>query len=150
LLLRDVVADRAPIAIREGRELELAAEVSRFVVLGNRQALFSALANIVDNAIRAEPADGTISVTLRADGQVLVSDHGSGIALENRTHAFEPFWRGVSTQGGAGLGLAIVKEIADRHDIGVDVIDTEGGGATFRLHFPLDRPTKTTPVSQGQ
>jgi signal transduction histidine kinase len=140
-LLRDVVADRAPIAIREARELEFAADVPAFIVSGNRQALFSAFANIVDNAIRAEPAGGTIIVTLRADGQVLVSDHGSGIAVENRTHIFEPFWRGASTQGGAGLGLAIVKEIADRHRVALDIIDTKGGGATFRLRFPLDQAT---------
>jgi signal transduction histidine kinase len=140
-LLRDVVADRAPIAIREVRELEFASDVPAFIVSGNRQALFSAFANIVDNAIRAEPAGGTITVMLRVDGQVLVSDHGSGIAVENRTHIFEPFWRGTSTQSGAGLGLAIVKEIADRHRVGLDIIETKGGGATFRLRFPLDQGT---------
>jgi signal transduction histidine kinase len=147
-LLRDVVADRAPIAIREARELELAADVPALVVLGDRQALFSAFANIVDNALRAEPAGGTVCVTLRGDGQVLVSDHGPGIAAENRTRVFEPFWRGTTTPegaglraslGGAGLGLAIVKEIADRHGVGLDIIDTKGGGATFRLRFPPGR-----------
>jgi signal transduction histidine kinase len=146
-LLREVVADRAPLAIREGRELEFSTDVPAFGVLGNRQALFSALANIVDNAIRAEPAGGVISVTLKAGGQVSVSDHGPGIAIENRTHVFEPFWRGTSTQVGAGLGLAIVKEIFDRHHVRVDIVDTEGGGAMFRLFFSLDRTTKTTPVS---
>jgi signal transduction histidine kinase len=149
-LLRDVVADRAPIAIREGRELEFAAEPAAFVALGNRQALFSAFANILDNAVRAEPPGGTILVTLGADGQVLVSDHGSGIAVENRTHIFEPFWRGISTPCGAGLGLAIVKEIADRHGIRLDIIETIGGGATFRLLFPRDQATKTMAVSQRQ
>jgi signal transduction histidine kinase len=150
VLLLDVVADRAPIAIREGRELEFAADVPSFIVRGNRQALFSAFANIVDNAIRAEPDGGTITVMLSSTGQVLVSDHGAGIAVEDRTHVFEPFWRGTSTQGGAGLGLAIVKEIADRHRVGLDIVDSEGGGATFRLHFPLDQATKTAPVSQRQ
>jgi signal transduction histidine kinase len=149
-LLRDVVADRAPIAIREGRELEFVTDVPTFRVLGNRQALFSALANIVDNAIRAEPAGGMISVMLRTDGEVLVRDHGAGVPVENRNLVFEPFWRGTSTQGGAGLGLAIVKEIADRHAVGIDIVDTDGGGATFRLHFPLEQAMKASPVSQGQ
>jgi len=149
-LFRDVVADRAPLAIREGREVEFSSDVPALGVLGNRQALFSALANIVDNAIRAEPPGGVVSVVLRADGWAYISDHGPGIARDNRTHVFEPFWRGTSTQGGAGLGLAIVKEILDRHDVTVEIVDTEGGGATFRLQFALDPLTQAAPVSVGQ
>jgi signal transduction histidine kinase len=149
-LLREVVADRAPIAIREGRELEFVAECPGLMVRGNHQALFSALANIVDNAIRAEPAGGVISVAVRADGKALVSDHGPGIAVEDRSLVFEPFWRGTSTQGGAGLGLAIVKEIFDRHQVGIEIVDTEGGGTTFRLQFAVEPPQPTEPVSVGQ
>ncbi len=121
-LLRDVVADRAPLAIREAREVEFFSDTPCLGVIGNRQALFSAIANIVDNAIRAEPAGGVICVALKADGQAFVCDHGPGIAVENRTDVFEPFWRGTSTQGGAGLGLAIVKEILDRHNATVEIL----------------------------
>ena len=135
VLMRDVVADRAPIAIRERRDMEFAAEQPAFRIRGNHQALFSALANIVDNAIRAEPVGGVIHITLTADGDVLVSDHGPGIAVEDRAKVFEPFWRGASTQAGAGLGLAIVKEIVDRHGGRIEVSETMGGGATFRLRI---------------
>jgi len=149
-LLRDVVADRAPLAIREAREMEFASDVPALGILGNRQALFSALANVIDNAIRAEPAGGMISVTLKADGQTFVCDHGPGIPPEHRTDVFEPFWRGTSTQGGAGLGLAIVKEILDRHRVTVEILDTDGGGTTFRLQFAPAPHAQTSPVSVGQ
>jgi signal transduction histidine kinase len=149
-LLRDVVADRAPIAIHAGRELEFVTDGISPFVRGNRQALFSALANLIDNAIRAEPLGGTVSVALSADGGISVTDHGPGIAEEHRIRIFEPFWRGISTQGGAGLGLAIVREIADRHNIGIAIEDTEGGGATFRLDFPVDGAIRSASVRRWQ
>lgn len=134
-LVRDVIADRAPLAVRERRDVALTtAAPHHFPILGNQQALFSALANIIDNAIRAEPAGGTVQVTLTATGLVSVSDHGAGIAPADRALVFEPFWRG-GPGSGAGLGLAIVREIAYRHGIAVSVRETSGGGATFDLAF---------------
>ena len=134
-LLRDAVADRAPIAFRAGREIELEAEPDAFLIRGNRQALFSALANVIDNAIRAEPPGGVVAVRLGADGVAEIVDHGEEVAPEDRTMAFEPFWRGKAKGPGAELGLAIVKEIADRHDVPVELRETTGGGATFRFAF---------------
>jgi signal transduction histidine kinase len=137
-LLRDAVADRAPIAFRAGREIELETTPEACIVRGNRQALFSALANVIDNALRAEPPGGAIIVKLDGEGVVEIVDHGDGVAPCDRTMAFEPFWRGATTGAGAGLGLAIVKEIADRHGVEVEVADTQGGGATFRFAFEPD------------
>src|SRR5208337_3593594 len=136
-LLRDVVADRAPVAYRAGREIELDTTPVTWPFRGNRQALFSALANVIDNAVRAEPSKGVVVVRLADDGEVEIVDHGAGVRPEDRALVFEPFWRGATTEPGAGLGLAIVKEIADRHHIAVSVEDTEGGGATFRFDFQL-------------
>lgn len=131
-LLRDVVADRAPIAYRAGREIELDAASVAAPFRGNRQALFSALANVIDNAIRAEPPGGVVVVRLVNDAVEIV-DHGRGVRPEDRAIVFEPFWRGSTNPPGAGLGLAIVREIADRHQINVSIADTAGGGSTFRL-----------------
>ncbi len=144
-LLRDVVADRAPVAYRAGREIELDAGPVALPFQGNRQALFSALANVIDNAIRAEPPGGVVVVRFADDGVVEIVDHGVGVRTEDRAIVFEPFWRGAASLPGAGLGLAIVKEIASRHRVDVSVGDTEGGGATFRFVFrqtahPLSRP----------
>jgi two-component system, OmpR family, sensor kinase len=134
-LLRDVVADRAPVAHRGGQEIELDSTPVTWAFLGNRQALFSALANVVDNAIRAEPSKGVVIVRLTKDGIVEIEDHGAGVRPEDRAMVFEPFWRGPMTEPGAGLGLAIVKEIAERHQVAVSVADTAGGGATFNFDF---------------
>ncbi len=147
-LLRDVVADRAPIAYRAGREIQLDAACVTAPFRGNRQALFSALANVVDNAIRAEPPGGVVVVRL-ANGVVEIVDHGDGVKPEDRASVFEPFWRGATTLPGAGLGLAIVREIADRHHVNVSVADTAGGGATFLLDFGRTVDPSCLPKSRG-
>jgi signal transduction histidine kinase len=133
-LVRDVVADRAPIAYRAGREIELEAASLAAPFRGNRQSLFSALANVIDNATRAEPPGGVVVVRLM-NRMVEIVDHGGGVKPEDQANVFEPFWRGVTNLPGAGLGLAIVKEIAECHQINVSIADTAGGGSTFRLDF---------------
>ena len=147
-LLRDVVSDRAPIAYRAGREIQLDAACVTVPIRGNRQALFSALANVVDNAIRAEPPGGVVIVRL-VNGVVEIIDHGGGIKPEDRASVFEPFWRGATILPGAGLGLAIVREIADRHRVKVGVADTAGGGATFLLDFGRAVDPSCWPKSPG-
>jgi two-component system sensor histidine kinase GlrK len=73
-----------------------------------------------------------------------VEDEGPGIALEERAHVFEPFFRGQTAQGdecaeGPGLGLAIVKEYVTNHQGKVNIIDSrqDQQGARFRVQIPL-------------
>lgn len=134
-LAQDVVADRAPIAIRNRREIALEAKGSAGVFRGNRQAMFSAVANVLDNAVRAEPEGGVVLMVVQGDHVIEVIDHGPGIAPEDAGLIFEPFWRKSDATPGSGLGLAIVREIADRHGVTVGVAETPGGGATFRFNF---------------
>ena len=73
-----------------------------------------------------------------------VSDEGSGVAPRERARIFSRFYRGdgevsVRTRG-AGIGLAVVKELVDRLDAEVDVVEAPGGGARFRVFFPLGVP----------
>jgi two-component system OmpR family sensor kinase len=133
-MARDVIADRAPIAIRNGREIALEADHA-VRILGNSAALTSAVANVLDNAIRAEPQAGTVVVRVSRNGCLDIVDHGNGIAAEDKPMIFEPFWRKSVSGDGTGLGLAIVREITDRHGIQLAVEDTSGGGATFRFDF---------------
>jgi signal transduction histidine kinase len=135
-IARAVIADRAPIAFRNGRELAFETERASLRLRGNAAALSSAIANVIDNAIRAEPESGTVLVRLSEHGYLDVIDHGGGIAPEDVPLIFEPFWRKSETTAGTGLGLAIVREIAERHGIRVAVHATPGGGATFR--FKMD------------
>jgi signal transduction histidine kinase len=132
-IARAVIADRAPIAFRNGRELAFETERVTMKLRGNAAALSSAIANVVDNAIRAEPESGTVLVRLSEHGYLDVIDHGGGISPEDIPLIFEPFWRKSEQTSGTGLGLAIVREISERHGILVAVHATQGGGATFRF-----------------
>jgi signal transduction histidine kinase len=135
-LARDVVADCAPLAIADGRKLALLPEAERLPIRGNVRALESALVNLIENAVRSEPEGGTVEVVVRAPAEMLVIDHGAGIAAEDRARVFEPFWRRQDRNTGAGLGLTIVKEAATAHGGSIEVTETPGGGATFRLSLP--------------
>ena len=116
------------------------------VVLGDDHALRQLLSNLIGNATRYTP-DGTpielgIGVSMRRRAAVvLVIDHGEGIPEELRERVFQRFFRADSSRardtGGTGLGLAIVRGIVRAHSGRLDVVDTPGGGATFRISIPL-------------
>jgi two-component system heavy metal sensor histidine kinase CusS len=102
-----------------------------------------AVGNLLDNALRFTPENGSIQITLserNADFEVAVSDTGCGIAPEHLPRVFDRFYRAESSRGsdGAGLGLALVKSILDLHG-GSAKIDSEiGQGTTVKLTFPLE------------
>lgn len=108
----------------------------------NPEQVQRVLFNLIQNAIRHTPADG--SVTVRAatvpDGvEIEVSDTGSGVADEDAIHAFEPFFRGGSeasrTADGAGLGLAISRAIVEAHG-GRIWLEASGQGTQVRFTLP--------------
>eukprot|EP01037_Dinobryon_pediforme_P010977 gene10977-11058_t len=91
--VRWVVADCAPLAIRTKRGLAFEADVSVEPVRGNARAIESAVANLIDNALRAEPEGGCVHVRIGPGASVHVIDHGDGVAPSDRGLVFEPFWR---------------------------------------------------------
>ncbi|CAA9434888.1 MAG: hypothetical protein AVDCRST_MAG15-3258 [uncultured Rubellimicrobium sp.] len=135
-LLVELVADYAPLA----HEMKLTIGFTRSggtePVAGDPAALTAALANVLDNALRVEPAGGSVEVRLEEGRRVVVEDHGPGIDPANKDLIFEPFWRGGEGRQGSGLGLAIVAEIARHHGATIRVKATAGGGATFIIAFP--------------
>ena len=99
------------------------------------------LQNLLQNAIRHTPADGTVRVQARADSdrlEVVVADTGEGIPAAQLDRVFEPFWRGDGARStpGAGLGLALAKRITETlgGDIHVDSPPREG--ARFAVVLP--------------
>ena len=74
-------------------------------------------------------------------GWISVADHGEGIPEAIREKIFQRFWRADSSRtretGGSGLGLSIVASIVEALHGEIEVSDTPGGGATFRVAFPL-------------
>jgi len=133
----DVAAYLAPMAIRAGRTIEVEAPDAPVSVHGQTDALFHAVRNLVDNALRFTPVGTAVALTITADPPMLaVRDHGPGIAAERRADIFKRFWRSDRRTAGAGLGLAIVQRTMQAHGGAILVEDAPGGGAQFRLVFP--------------
>src|SRR5690554_2349387 len=116
------------------------------VVLGEENKLRQVVTNLMGNAMRFTPPDTPIELAVRVDSLRRVAmldiiDHGEGVPPQIRQKIFQRFWRADSSRtretGGSGLGLAIVSAIIAQHKGAVDVLDTPGGGATFRITLPL-------------
>ena len=144
--LADVVAAAVhrveAVAERAGVGIAVAPHVPA-VVLGDVDQLVSAVANLLDNAIKYSPSDSTVDVELRTeDGgevAVVVRDHGVGIPAKDLDRVFERFYRVDRARdrrtGGTGLGLAIVRNVAATHGGDVSVASVEGEGSTFTLRL---------------
>ena len=139
--------------ISQGRhKVEVAIE-SGARLIGNSQELYSALANLVSNAVRYTPAGGRIGLRWAAgenNGMVFsVTDTGEGIEPQHIPRLTERFYRvdrGRSrASGGTGLGLAIVKHVLQRHQARLRIDSVIGKGSTFSAVFPAERviPGKT-------
>ncbi|MFZ2958385.1 MAG: ATP-binding protein [Candidatus Ozemobacteraceae bacterium] len=103
-----------------------------------------AVLNIIGNAVKYTPAEGTIRCRVfPADARLVIAvkDSGFGISPEDQVHLFEKFFRIRTEQTknivGTGLGLATVKSILEAHGGGIDVESRLGEGSTFSLSFPL-------------
>ncbi|MDE6382067.1 MAG: sensor histidine kinase, partial [Muribaculaceae bacterium] len=140
-VIRDVVADRTPLAARKGMMINVRIATPVYIE-GNRSLLESVFSNLIDNAVAYS---GGSSLTIKADSvtankiAITVSDNGTGVSDEHLPRLFERFYRvdkGRSrAAGGTGLGLAIVKNavMANGGDIRVENLRT--GGLSFRMTF---------------
>jgi two-component system phosphate regulon sensor histidine kinase PhoR len=116
-------------------------------IAGAENELLSAVANLVNNAVRYTPSGGKVSVnwTVRVDGagELEVRDSGIGIEREHIPRLTERFYRVDGSRsrdtGGTGLGLSIVKHVAQRHGGELEVDSEMGKGSSFRLVFPAAR-----------
>lgn len=134
---REVAEYLGPLAIRSGRMIEVEAPDQPVFIHGQSDALFHALRNLVDNALRHTPAGTSVIVEVTANPPCLVvRDHGPGVIDQVRSLIFRRFWRANRRSSGAGLGLAIVQRIMLAHGGDVVIEDVLGGGAQFRMVFP--------------
>jgi signal transduction histidine kinase len=113
----------------------------------DRALLQQALYNLVENAIKYTPENGSVALRVRTRPPGLlfeVQDTGIGIPPADLQRLFEKFFRGsqreARLQRGSGLGLAIVRSIAERHGGRVWVESVMGQGSTFFLSIPLSPP----------
>jgi len=107
-------------------------------VVGDASSLERAVTNLLYNAAKWSPADGTVTVRL-TDGVLTVDDQGTGIAEADRPHVFERFYRGERQPEhavkGTGIGLSIVQEYIAAHGGRIALLP-EGPGARFRIELP--------------
>ncbi len=100
-----------------------------------------ALCNLLVNAAEHSPAGAPIELMARLGGRTLeliVSDHGTGLAPGEEQKVFEKFYRGAHARpGGTGLGLSIVQGIARAHHGAVTAQNGPAGGATFTMRLPV-------------
>jgi two-component system, OmpR family, phosphate regulon sensor histidine kinase PhoR len=115
-------------------------------LIGDEPEIHSAFSNLVDNAAKYTPPEGSIEMRWWVDedgGHFAVSDTGMGIPQEHIPRLTERFYRvdaGRSrSTGGSGLGLAIVKHVLQRHGATLEVESEIGHGSTFTCHFPTER-----------
>jgi signal transduction histidine kinase len=141
-IANEVVELFDPAAEDKGASLE-AAGAPLAIVSGDRDLLFDAVANLVDNAIKHGRVAGqvTVEVTQSGDGaEISVCDDGPGIPADECQHVFKRFYRLERSRRmpGNGLGLSLVAAVARLHGAGIEMLDNEPG-LKFRLRFP--RPT---------
>ncbi|TFC30701.1 HAMP domain-containing histidine kinase [Cryobacterium sp. TMT1-3] len=116
------------------------------IVMAEENKIRQVITNLMGNAMRFTASDSPIELEVMVDprtqrASIAVIDHGEGIPPQIREKIFQRFWRADSSRaretGGSGLGLAIVAAIVASHHGTVDVVETPGGGATFRVSLPL-------------
>ena len=134
--LDDLVAGAVERTKARAPEATFVTSLSPTVVKADPVLLERAVLNLLDNAVKYSPSGAPIEVTVR-DGEVVVADHGPGVADEDLPRIFDRFYRaaGARSKPGAGLGLAIVREAARAHG-GDATVESTVRGSSFRLTLP--------------
>jgi heavy metal sensor kinase len=150
LVAEEVLNRLGPAAAAKAVTLTLG-RIEPLEVSGDLVHLRRLLFNLVDNAIKYTPANGTVRVTVtRSDlfAVLGVEDTGIGIPPEEQQRVFQRFYRSADArsqaQGGSGLGLSIVKSIAEAHEGRTEVESEPGRGSVFKIYLPLPEPPEDT------
>jgi two-component system, OmpR family, sensor histidine kinase SenX3 len=146
-IVAEAVARVHAVADHRGVSIEINDIDPGIEVLGDRGQLLSALANLLDNAVKYSEPNSSIEVTVAANREavsLVVRDYGIGIPSRDLERIFERFYRVDKARsrdtGGTGLGLSIVRHIARNHGGDVTVSSREGSGSTFTLSIPRSAP----------
>lgn len=125
------------------KEIKTLPTLADIRMLGDKEKLLSIVDNLISNAIKFTPRNGTIGIRVSKTGESVVldvSDTGPGIAPADRPHLFEPFYQGSGVHdgriSGSGLGLSIVKEYVEAHGGSIS-LEHSDQGARFRVILPI-------------
>jgi two-component system sensor histidine kinase MprB len=118
-------------------EVRFETKLEESTVRGDSDRLVRAVGNLLENAAKWTPPGRAVDIETR-DQEVVVRDHGPGIAEEDLPFIFDRFYRSSAARGlpGSGLGLAIVRQVVQAHGGTVTAGNAPGGGAVFQIHFP--------------
>ena len=149
-LIEEVLTDLEPLA--QEKNIELIQKSHRggekadeeLFLTGSDILIYRMLYNLVENAIKYNQKDGTVTVSaIKEKNEVVltVSDTGNGIDEAFRTQIFEPFFRVDKSRsrelGGVGLGLTMVREVVRVHDGTIEVYANKNKGTTFEVKMRL-------------
>lgn len=149
-LVSDAIAGVTPVAERKGVRVvgHVVGQVASSAELnGSAPELLRALRNILENAVRHTPADGSIVVEAGHDhmgAYVSVLDDGGGVPDDALARVFDVGFRADEARspgGGAGLGLAIARSLVEAHRGRITVCN-ENGGARFTVWLPLEQANR--------
>ena len=139
-LVEEVLADLEPLAQEKG--INLIEKCDNVLLMGSDILIYRLVYNLVENAIKYNFSDGTVTVTATQQNSQLhltVEDTGNGIPEELKERIFEPFFRLDKSRsrelGGVGLGLALVREIVRVHDGSITVKSNPSGGTILEVIF---------------
>ncbi|MNN08983.1 Signal-transduction histidine kinase senX3 [compost metagenome] len=140
--IRSIVLSSEPQWMKKRLQIDL--ELETVEIVGTEDLLVQVWSNLLHNSIKFTPEEGTITLSLKQEGQhavVKVSDTGIGISEPDQIHIFERFYKADRSRnrnlGGSGLGLSIVKKIVDIHHGTVSVSSRSGEGTEFTVRIPV-------------
>jgi len=135
--LYSIIAEEQGVAIHFTPQPDL-------VILADRQRISQVWANLLDNAIKYNSTEITIS-SLRQDNmaQIRIRDNGMGISENELNHVWDRLFRGDRSRSkpGLGLGLTLVRATVNSHDGTIEVSSTINQGTTFTIHLPIPEST---------
>lgn len=140
-VFEDILSELSPIA--KEKHIRLLYEGENCFVSGNLDLLYRAFYNLIENGIKYNRENGTVSVTVKKGvantTEIIICDTGIGIPDDMKKHIFEPFFRVDKSRsramGGAGLGLSIVDSIIRKHHGTIAVSDNPTGGTCFCIQL---------------
>jgi two-component system sensor histidine kinase MprB len=141
--LDEIAAAQVERTRRRAGHLTFATDLEPTIVSGQPDRINRAVSNLLDNARKWSPPDGTVEVSLR-DGTLSVRDHGPGFDEVDLPHVFDRFYRAGAARRmpGSGLGLAIVRQAAESHGGFAQAENAPDGGAVVMVGFgPAVRPS---------
>jgi signal transduction histidine kinase len=150
-LAREVVGLFEPTAEENGLTIDIA-NAAPVVIIGDRDLLFDALSNLVDNAIKHGVNGGMVAVEVREmvgrAPVISIADRGPGIPFDERGNVTKRFYRLESSRNspGSGLGLSLVEAVAHLHGAQLDLLDNRPG---LRVELQFLSPATTRSAASG-